>query len=549
MGLRERIAERFVPSYRGMRARAAAFDVAWREMPQLFSPEMLAEQMDSELLDVIMQQRGYEDLLGQQGAERDWDDPTRRDYLLRRSRWMYRENAVVRAAVNMWTSFGFGQHVRVRCKDRDVQPTWDAFWTARSNAPIIGETVLQKLSTRLLVDGEVFLVYFVSKVDGSVKVRRLEPEQVTRLITLPDDPDIIVYYERTSTSIDKNEPRLRWYRDWRATDDEVRSVTVPPDVVLASDENKATDVLAQGIIASGLGRRGEPMMATGLPWAQAYKEFLEDRRSLAHAIVTMLDDVKVKGGSRAVDLVRSYLASTLATNASGIETNPPPAAGSSFVHNEGIEITRRPLDTGANSAQTDGMLILGQAAMGLGGIPPMWLGRTDTAQNRSVAEVSIMPTLRVWDWYQILWSSVFSDMAEIVLESAEAYPTPHNIGDTTEVFITLDRPLDVELGAMVTALKDLLTLKVVDNRLALRILLRLREFGITDPEAELERLAPEEKPEPNVVKVEPLAANARLAQATGILHDLFEQMQTGPDAENAARVALEIIAENGNGSH
>jgi hypothetical protein len=206
------------------------------------------------------------------------------------------------------------------------------------------------------------------------------------------------------------------------------------------------------------------------------------------------------------------------------------------------EFQRKPLTTGAGDAQTDGMTILGQAAMGLGGMPSMWLGRPDAMQNRATAEATLLPTMREWGLYQLLWRGVFGDMAKIVLSAAEQYP----VGDGREfpdksVKVTMDTPLDADATVVVDSLVKLLPLKVLDARTATEVALRVRELGIADADAVLARMFPEVT-EPGVLKVEP--TTVPLAATAAMLRTLFTEARDGASTDaqrQAAEAGLRVL--------
>lgn len=224
-----------------------------------------------------------------------------------------------------------------------------------------------------------------------------------------------------------------------------------------------------------------------------------------------------------------------------------------MVHNDMLEFQRKPLTTGAGDAQTDGMTILGQAAMGLGGMPSMWLGRPDAMQNRATAEATLLPTMREWALYQLLWRGVFEDMAEIVLSAAEKYPVGNGRKFTDKsVKVTMDTPLDADSTVVVDALTKLFTLGVLDARTATEVALRIRELGIADADAVLARMFPE-KVEPGTLKVEP--TTVPLAATAAMLRTLFTEARDGASTEaqrQAAEAGLRVVdgvkgGDNGDG--
>jgi hypothetical protein len=181
----------------------------------------------------------------------------------------------------------------------------------------------------------------------------------------------------------------------------------------------------------------------------------------------------------------------------------------------------------------------------------MWLGRTDTTQNRSVAEVSILPTLREWASYQLLWRRVFADMYEFVLHMAEKYGGQEFDDKTCEV--TMDAPLDAEIGVVAPLVIQMASAKLIAPQDAARLLLQRRELGVADVEAAvMAAFPPEPQPAGQTTQPAPTTVKgAREAQAQQTLVDLFRlAYQDAPspelreDARRAAEVAITRLGES-----
>ena len=150
-------------------------------------------ESDPRLVDLIMRQRGYTSLVGGQGIDFLWSEQARLAEV-QNSRWMYHYDVTVERAVQMWTDFGFGQHVAVTPADEALAGAWHECWSARRNRSVFGARHVHELSNWLLVDGEWFLVAFVSTLDGSVTFRRHSTDKFTRIVRDPADPETPLYY-------------------------------------------------------------------------------------------------------------------------------------------------------------------------------------------------------------------------------------------------------------------------------------------------------------------------------------------------------------------
>lgn len=429
------------------RLREAA-DIARGLRLHAMTPEALQDalaEVDPRLVDLIYRQQGWS-RVGASEAELFTEEE--RLAKVNESRWMYRYDPQTWRSVNLWTDFGFGQQVKITPKDEALAEVFKAFLEAPANGYILNpRKMADVLSNKLITGGEHFLVFFASTVDGACTLRRLTTSQIRTIVYDKDDSDVPLWYLRDTAD------GTIAYPDWRATPEQLEN-TPPPDKAkpiadVLSGQERATVAVILHVAVDEENGRGWPLIARALAWFRAYKEFLENRASVAAAIATYVDKVKVQGGSRAADAMVTRLESALTRLSAGGETNPPPAAGGTWVENAMVDRQRLSLGTGAGDAQTDGMTIASQGATGAG-VPIHFLNRPDTMQNKSVARESGLPWYEQIQRYQTLWVSVFQDMVNIVARFATEYGGK-SFADTT-ADVTLDSPFDADITELVSAL-------------------------------------------------------------------------------------------------
>jgi len=412
----------------------------------VMSPESMLRslgEMDNRLIDLLLAQRGNLRLIPTADRAQMWGENDRLAAVAD-SRWMYHFDVMVWRAVQMWTDFGFGQHVGVTPADEALTETWEEFWTARRNRPVIGQRKVHTLSSTLLVDGEFFLVFYVSTLDGTCTIRRLSTDRIAEIKTDRDDPDVKLYYVQHTAN------GQVWYPDWQATEAQLETIPLPDGARRADEMRDNTHVVAMHVALEEENGRGWPQLWRALDWARAYKDFLQNRASVAAAVAMYVDKLKVKGNQRAVDNVIDRLQSHFARAAdAGLDRNPTPPAGSAWVENEALSRERMPLTTGAGDAQTDGMTIAAQFASGAG-IPLHYLNRSDAMQNRAVAKESSRPWYEQIQRYQAFWVDVLADVVEVVGRMAAEYGK--HKGDDFSAEIVLDSPFDNDIGEIVSAL-------------------------------------------------------------------------------------------------
>ena len=414
----------------------------YRRGPALLSTETLAanlQELDSQLLDLIIRQRGYDPLIG--AGAYGFGEFSEADRLraVNDSRHMYHYDVQTKRGTQLWTDFGFGQAFSVSPVNDIANAIWDEFVTAQRNSPLLKIRKIQNLSNTMLIDGEIFFVFYWSTVTGETTIRRFKTEEITQIIYANNDPDVPLFYVRNEQDGDQSSVSV-YYPDWQAPEDLINSYVLPAGAIRADQRGDTldfTDGNGGGIISQPLTKavvlhaafeeingRGWPVFNNGLPWARTYKGFLQDRATVSKAVASMVDEIIHTGGSRVQSDLMASIASTL-SQTMPYDNNAPPTAGSTGIHNQGIELKRRPLTTGAGDAQDDGIQFIGQLVAS-DGVPAMWRGRTDAAQNRAVARELERPWLEQMQRYQTFWTDIFRDMVIIVVRNANDSVTDYS---------------------------------------------------------------------------------------------------------------------------
>jgi len=479
---------------------------AYRRGPGLLPPDELLRQLqeqDSYLVDYLLDLRGWERLSG--GG---WGlDLTEQDRLraVNDARLMTHYDTQSFLAMNAWTNFGFGRNVEVVPQDENAVEIWDEFWTARRNAPLLEQRKIHKLSDQIVKDGEIFFLFWVSTLDqgngngGNVTLRKMATDQISEIISVEGDEDIPLFYvqnvtgEQAQTEDGRRYSQV-WYPDWQSTQEERDRVDIPRDAILAAELRPYTAVLTLHASINEKNGRGWPQFHQAYQWFRVYRDFLGDRAAVARKAAMYTEKVTVKAGSREIANIAARLRSNYQAGGTS-ETNPHPVAGSDWLQNESVNREWMTRDTGAAGAQTDGMTLVGQGSAGTG-VPMGWMGRSDAWQNRSVAEYVVRYFEEVMNRYQTMWSSVLSDMCEIVLRaSGQQF-------ETYEANVTLQAPQEREVDEitrLMGATSGAVTAMALDAGVAQRaneaaLAMALEELGLDNADEVLR--PPEEAVEP-----------------------------------------------------
>jgi hypothetical protein len=513
---RDRVGDLFLSKEKKQYREAAELIVDYvKRGPVNFPPELFAQkltELDPRYRDLLMRQIQYGQTQGYEASEEE------RINMLYDSRQMYDNDVVCEAIIDIWTDFGFGLTVEITPRNNDAKEFWNDFWDAPENSYLLSQRAINDLSTRVLRDGDFLFIFFTDTLEGTTTIRRVDSEFIkggkskNGVITLPDDASVPVLYRRETNVA--GEAKITYYQDWRATDEMVAEVGTPEDGEIAGDAG--TFIRALHVAHRQRGSRGWPLLTTGIPWARAYRDFLEDRVAVARAVSMFVDKVIADGGQKATDAIAAKLASTLSTG-SDDESNPRPVAGSTWVENKAATRERMPLTTGASDAETDGVALLAQAGLA-GRVYAHYLGRGANVYRLATATSMERPLLRAFNRYQLFWSSVWKDVAKHVLMMGEMFAPDFAIDEEYDVDVNMNSVIDVsfdDISKATTALTDLFDRGLIVEPVAAEIgeqLMRvsMQTIGIDDTEEifELEEEVPEE-PEPTDTTNQPPDASTQ----------------------------------------
>lgn len=344
--------------------------------------------------------------------------------LVRLSRVMYLKNPIIRRGVNVQVYYVMGQGVSIQAPDPDVNEVVQDFLDDPANRAVLTDPVVLQDSERdLQTDGELFLALFTDVVTGRVIVRRVKPEQITDVITNPDDEAEPWYYERrwSAVTIDdagastSEEKRLLYpalgYRPEGPMPQSFRGAQVATDLNGFGGPVRMLHVKVGGV--SGM-TRGLPDTYAALDWARAYKDFLTDVASIMRSLSRWAWKASVQRGK--VGATKDKLNTALGTSTGGIDTNPPPIAGSVAVVPEGADLTPMP-KTGSTVNPDDGKALRLMAAAALD-IPDTILSNDPQQGALATAKTLDRPTELAMRTRQTLWEGVIRTLTEYVVEAS-----------------------------------------------------------------------------------------------------------------------------------
>lgn len=400
-------------------------------------------------------------------------------------------NPLIKRGLAIRASYVHGQGVGITARadgtegGQDVNALVQAFLDDDVNrAALTGHQAKLRLETSLGTDGNVFICLVTDPMTGKVTPRTLPFDEVQDKMTMPGDRMITRYYRRdwheNGSDHTAYYPDIRWRprtRDKWVTDGEQRYPIMWDMPVLHVMDN-GLEGWSYGI--------GDAYAA--VPWATAYKEFLEDWVLLIKALSRIAYTASRKKNP----------ASQTARQALNMGQLP---AGSTAVMGEGMTLEAMP-KSGATIDSESGRPVATMVAAALG-IPVTTL-MADPGQTgaRAVAETLNQPTMLEFKGRQELWTEAYRAILGYVIDQAVIAPRGPLRGtvarEDTTLKVTLAQNTDRTLEIVWPDINELPVETIMNaivqadgtGKLPPRVLaqLMLRALGVRDVDEILDEL-------------------------------------------------------------
>uniref|UniRef100_A0A6M3LXD3 Putative portal protein n=1 Tax=viral metagenome TaxID=1070528 RepID=A0A6M3LXD3_9ZZZZ len=318
-------------------------------------------------------------------------DAQRKDSILR-ARVYAVKDPMGRQAIRLWTDYAFGTGMTWAAEDEKVNEVLSGFWQAPENQSVFSCQGQRKSSDKLLIDGEIFFALFLGPQKATL--RRIDPLEVTEIITDPDDLEDVRYYKR-EWSTTSGQQKKGYYRSAGNLKD-VGTQDNIGGLVRATE-----DALVFHLAMNTIGQRGNSMLLPVIDWIKLYRQFLASRVAIMLALARFAWKVKVQGG-----------AATVAA-AKGMYNEKLPDAGSVAVENASADLQPIRTDSGAQNAYQDGRQIKLQIAAGTGW-PEQYFGDISIG-NLATARTVELPVSKMCQSYQAIWADTYNTIDRVVL--------------------------------------------------------------------------------------------------------------------------------------
>jgi len=306
----------------------------------------------------------------------EWDAQTRRA-VLENCHMAYLRNPIIAAGVNYTKAFVVGEGMRVAYKNKAVEAFLEEFLTSPDN-PIAEYE--RALVTDLQIDGELFLRFF--EQGGQTVIVPLRPWEVEWIETEPGFMRRPISYHVAREVTDGKGQRVQETED------------IPAEQILHVAINRRSYEL-----------RGRPDLYCILPWAKAYKDWLEDRARQNYWRNALLFMVNVESASPA----------TVAAVAA--RWKKPPAPGSVAVESNRVHVEAVTNPVGAGEAADDGRQLKLMTAVGLQ-IPEYMLSDGENANLASTNNQELPALTKFGEYQRIMVTQVWRPVFRRVLQNA-----------------------------------------------------------------------------------------------------------------------------------
>lgn len=441
-------------------------------------------------MQLAMEDMGWEKLIGDHTTEMSREGLQRASQL---SRMMSIANPMIKRGLSLRAAYVHGQGVGITARSDGTEGTQDVNAVVQdfldhpeSRAALTGHQAKIRLENSLGTDGNVFIALFTEPLEGKVTPRTLPWDEITDKVTKPGDRMVTMFYRRDWT--ENGSPHTAYYPDlrWRPqtrnkwyTDGQNR-YEIKWDSPVYHLQDNGLDGAKFGI--------GDAYAA--LPWARAYKEFLEDWVLLIKALSRI-----------AFQLSRSKtpLSQQQRTALQGMAPGSTVAMGG----DQRLEAVPK---SGATIDAESGRPVGTMVAMALG--LPVTTLMADPGQTgaRAVAETLNYPTEMEFKGRQELWTEMFRAVLGYVIDQAVIAPrgplkgTVRRKQFTVEVELANkdDRTLDITWPDINQLPVETLMAAVVDadgtGKMPPLVTLRLilRALGVRDIDEILDRYTDEQ---------------------------------------------------------
>ncbi|GAA2183392.1 hypothetical protein GCM10009785_26810 [Brooklawnia cerclae] len=315
-------------------------------------------------------------------------------------------NPIIKRGLALRGAFVWGGGAAITVRDtpdqgQDVGAVVQAFLDDPQNLPVIVDTDARiGLERDLGIVGEVVLCLPTDPVTGRVRVRKIKPDQITGIRVDPEDDAAEQLYLRQWSTAGTAQPMKAWYP----------AINYHPSQQPGEIDGAPVmwDQPIRFVRVNQVGDRGVGDAFAAVPWADAYKRFLEDWAQLMRSLSRIAVQLRTRGDKTA------QAAARLARSAQG-----DAGQGVALDPTSQLEAVST---SGARFDADSGRPLAVMAAAALDLPVTTLLGDPGVTGARAVAEQVSDDSWAAFDVRRDLWRNVLRDICGYVIDSAVTAP-------------------------------------------------------------------------------------------------------------------------------
>jgi len=465
-----------------------------------------------------------------------------RQTITRLARLMFLKNPVIRRGVTIKADYVYGRGLSITAHDENINDVVQAFIRdERNQAELFGHAAAIEKERELTLTGNLFFPFFTNPLTGATRVRSIDPDEITEIVSNPDDSKEPWFYRREwtartfdmATGQSADVRRVAFYCDWQYQQPPPASIGGHPVI-----EDARIYHVKSGGFASW--KFGLSEIYAGIDWAKAYKTFLEHWATITAALARYAYKMRSKKGRAS----RQAAAARLGAFAPGAAPqNPPATTGATIIMDDDTDI--EPIKTsGITTNPNDGRRIFLMAIAALG-FPETFYGDVSVG-TLATAESLDRPTELMIANRQAMWADVYHAILRYVLMQAVKAPGGALTGIGTLEYneyseqaikwdLGIDPHVDVDFPPVVEAntsayVATILSLRdlIPDPRELARMI--LTALGENDVDQLLDQLYPDrnmaEEPDPNAAPPADQQLDQEMTQAAEALREAMTALRS-----------------------
>lgn len=312
---------------------------------------------------------------------------------------MFNIDSSIAQFINILNSGTFGTGLqKPNSEDKTTQSIIDLIWDNKDNQRFIFSALsMRDLNTKLILNGELFLVLSVSDNSKGVRITDIDPAEITDVIFDPNDKTKPVSYKReykkktynyNKNAYEYSDTIIEYYKDYNVNEEIPKTVK---------------DKYIYHIKVNSVGSRGIPEVNRCYHWVRAHSKALSNAMTLSAALAMFAWRKKITTKSSAA----------IASAVSKINTATP-SVGAMHLGNDAVALDAVNIPTGGISnleAAIRQSFLESIRSLGFG---EHYFGQADTG-NLATASAMELPAIWKIEDRQMIWRSIIVNILEFAL--------------------------------------------------------------------------------------------------------------------------------------